>query len=239
MTCLATIWKTVVNPSTDAWKIIPSIRHRNIISNQNTYNGVLLLNCIFQDFRPSFVGPSYLQVEGEGGSLVCETCGKNLHSHSSYRKHMRFHMGLYPYRCRECGRGFSVRWDLEDHMRHHTGERLTCGCCQRKFVSRRGYQGHAKLCKKDQNWHVWNITGTVVAMNDLPGYITHALKCNYICDSGTCLCDKLFEMLIIINIIHKVTQFGFCSLFHAFRGGIGTCTFVCMFKILAPKHSGP
>ncbi len=85
---------------------------------------------------------------GADRTFVCPMCGKQLQSSATLQRHIDIHRGVYPYQCTVCRRGFSHTQNLQDHMRHHTGERFTCEKCNRKFISKRGYQDHKHFCSE-------------------------------------------------------------------------------------------
>lgn len=66
------------------------------------------------------------QTSNKFRQYLCEFCGKSYTQSSHLWQHIRFHQGVKPFVCphEECARRFTIRPDLNDHIRKcHTGER--------------------------------------------------------------------------------------------------------------------
>lgn len=55
-------------------------------------------------------------------TYVCSTCGKQLPTSDSLKRHLIIHSGKKPYRCTMCGRGFTQIGNLKTHQKVHEGE---------------------------------------------------------------------------------------------------------------------
>ena len=71
--------------------------------------------------------------------FACEHCGLSFKQPGQVQRHMlrRHSGGARPHMCQTCGRTFTVKSDLKDHERIHTGERAhMCDQCGRRFRTR-------------------------------------------------------------------------------------------------------
>ncbi|CAD5207759.1 unnamed protein product [Bursaphelenchus okinawaensis] len=65
----------------------------------------------------------------------CEDCGKLFSRRWLLKNHMRSHTGQKPYRCAHCGKAFADRSNLRAHMHTHTGEKkFKCNNCHKSFA---------------------------------------------------------------------------------------------------------
>nr|XP_005996287.2 PREDICTED: zinc finger protein 569-like isoform X3 [Latimeria chalumnae] len=79
---------------------------------------------------------------GKGKHFECKYCGRIFSRKERLKNHMHTHTGERPYTCKECGKAFSTKSNLNVHLRIHTGNRPYI-CC---FCGKGFYRGpHLKV----------------------------------------------------------------------------------------------
>ncbi len=121
-----------------------SSSEKNVLSN-------ILLQFFLQD--PSMQGITYgaagqsqVTLNSRTDTFACHICGKKIQLVTSLRRHVKMHKGIYPYHCSICNHGCGKQSDLANHMRHHSGERLTCKRCLKEFITQRSFLMHQASC---------------------------------------------------------------------------------------------
>ena len=81
----------------------------------------------------------------------CGICGIQMNDASNLRSHERaIHFGERPHGCEFCGKSFSKRHDLKQHLLTHSPERtFQCTVCLKKFKSKKGWVKHKRNSHQD------------------------------------------------------------------------------------------
>ncbi|XP_045783427.1 zinc finger protein 99-like isoform X3 [Maniola jurtina] len=93
--------------------------------------------------------------------LTCEECGMQMEGYRSYYRHFRFsHPGktrsqfpvnYAPCLCEQCGKSFTNRYLLKDHMLQHSGKKeFQCDVCKKSFFLKFHLVTHLKTHSEDQ-----------------------------------------------------------------------------------------
>jgi KRAB domain-containing zinc finger protein len=97
----------------------------------------------------------YLQIPRSllaGSSKSCDICGKVFSQRCTMLMHRRsMHLGIFPYKCQICGKGYVSKVNLDGHMTIHTGERtFKCIMCLKEFQYKASLEKHVKTLHPEQ-----------------------------------------------------------------------------------------
>ena len=79
------------------------------------------------------------------GKFDCDQCGKSYSPRGNLRQHMQIHTGHYRYYCQQCKKGFSANINYNDHMRAHQGLKFHCEYCTKTFKTQKSHRNHLLL----------------------------------------------------------------------------------------------
>ncbi|XP_060535183.1 zinc finger protein 37-like [Cylas formicarius] len=77
---------------------------------------------------------------------TCETCGKRYSSKNLLEEHVNTHLGLRPYICQVCGKDFSSKYTFKAHEKTHEmrPRPFKCSQCPKSFLSQQNLQQHER-----------------------------------------------------------------------------------------------
>ncbi|CAC5381029.1 KRAB [Mytilus coruscus] len=86
--------------------------------------------------------------DGNRKEYPCPFCDKVFYSNGHRKRHLIKHTGERPFKCEECGKGFTEKRSLQNHQRIHSGFRLKFKL-QSHLDSHEGvYRYQCKICNK-------------------------------------------------------------------------------------------
>lgn len=89
----------------------------------------------------------HAQIHQKNREYICELCGKRLKSYPSLKSHRIRHLGVLPYKCRYCGKGFLESRKRIQHERGvHTGDcEHKCDECGKGYATATGLKTHRNI----------------------------------------------------------------------------------------------
>ncbi|XP_070404250.1 zinc finger protein OZF-like [Nothobranchius furzeri] len=86
------------------------------------------------------------EVQTEQKLFSCDFCGKVFSQKSTLTNHIRVHTGEKPFACELCGQRFSRKTNLNRHTRGHTGQKpFSCEICAQRFTQKAHLNSHIGL----------------------------------------------------------------------------------------------
>eukprot|EP01083_Nonionella_stella_P302198 1040936_1 len=80
-------------------------------------------------------------------TLQCKHCSYCTHCNTRFKKHMRCHTNERPYKCDECGKAFTVKCNLINHIRsvHRKERSFKCRFCGNGFIRSDRLKEHERI----------------------------------------------------------------------------------------------
>lgn len=146
-------------------------------------------------------------VANEQGDFQCEVCNRIFSNLRLFRIHKRMH---YPstklHTCETCGKRYSSRNLLEEHINTHTGARPYVCQCGKSFASKYTYKAHVKIHEsRPRPYACTECDKTFLTSQNLTQHLrTHSEVKNFICKQ----CGKGFGTARNLEV-HAIVHTGF------------------------------
>ncbi|XP_066994648.2 zinc finger protein 543 isoform X2 [Anabrus simplex] len=185
---------------------------KGIINHMKNVHNVKVYICDIcgQDFRKRNELSVHLDehVAAEEGDFQCEVCNRIFSNLRLFRVHKRMH---YPqsklWTCETCGKRYSSRNLLDEHINTHTGVRpYICEVCGKDFASKYTYKAHTKTHEvRPRPFSCQECGKTFLSAQNLAQHErTHTGMRNYVCDQ----CGKAFGTARNLEV-HSVVHSGY------------------------------
>lgn len=182
----------------------PSLDAKSIIAHLKEEHDVRLYICDIcgDQFRKRTDLSHHLDehVAKEEGDFQCEVCNRIFSNLRLFRIHKRIH---YPqnksWPCDHCGKKYSSKNLLDEHINTHTGNRpYVCEVCNKDFASKYTYRSHVKTHEvRPRPFECTTCNKTFLSHQNLTQHVkTHNGVKEFVCQT----CGKLNLSQSVVNI---------------------------------------
>ncbi|XP_056588274.1 zinc finger protein 501-like [Triplophysa dalaica] len=139
-------------------------------------------------------------------SHMCPQCGKIFTYKYNLNRHMKVHTGENSYKCDQCGKIFNRKDHLNEHMKVHTGEKpYRCDQCGKRFMWATSWRGHLLYHSGVRSFQCEQCSKAFISANNLKQHMNiHTGVKPHVCS----ICGKDFSHLSKLKNHKKKTHTG-------------------------------
>nr|XP_055043517.1 gastrula zinc finger protein XlCGF7.1-like [Misgurnus anguillicaudatus] len=135
-------------------------------------------------------------------AFICPQCGKTFTKKYKLNEHMKVHTGEKLYSCDQCGKSYNRNWHLNVHMRTHTGEKpYSCDQCGRTLTRKSDLNAHMRTHTGEKPYTCDQCGATFTRKYSLNVHKRiHTGEKLYRCDH----CGKSFNRKFSLNVHQRI-----------------------------------
>ncbi len=86
--------------------------------------------------------------------FTCSQCGKSFTKKMQLKDHLHIHSSENPFSCSQCGKSFTCKTNLKNHMLIHAGIKpFTCSQCGKSFTKKMQLKDHLHIHSSENPFH--------------------------------------------------------------------------------------